>query len=84
MLPLEAFHANADGRGPICQVEEVEGAICSDVNDVPAEIFRWIGSWRRETHTSIRMCFHCYSLLFVEVVQRGISASGPSSAACGA
>src|ERR1700749_4236467 len=31
-------------------------------------IFRWICSWRRETHTSIRMCFHCYSLLFVEVV----------------
>jgi hypothetical protein len=36
ILPLEAFHAKADGRGPICQVEEVEGAIRSDVNDCPA------------------------------------------------
>jgi hypothetical protein len=26
----------AEGRGPICQVEEVEGAIRSDVNDCPA------------------------------------------------
>jgi hypothetical protein len=31
-----------EGRGPICQVEEVEGAI----RDCPEEIFRWIGSPR--------------------------------------
>jgi hypothetical protein len=35
-LSREGRRPMAEGRGPICQVEEVEGAIRSDVNDCPA------------------------------------------------